>query len=39
MGTSGRAKAIAQFDEKIIAEEVTNVIDDVLRQEGSCLEK
>jgi glycosyltransferase involved in cell wall biosynthesis len=38
MGVNGRAKAIAQFDEKIIAGQISDVINDVLREEGDCLE-
>jgi len=39
MGANGRAKAIEQFDERIIAQQITDVIRDVLREEGDCLER
>jgi glycosyltransferase involved in cell wall biosynthesis len=39
MGVNGRTKAVAQFDERIIASQISDVIYDVLREEGDCFEK
>lgn len=39
MGAIGRVKAVAQFDERIIANQISGIINDVLREEGDCLER
>jgi glycosyltransferase involved in cell wall biosynthesis len=39
MGVNGRKKAVTQFDEQIIARQISDVIYGVLQEEGDCVEK